>query len=91
MYDVLFAGYRHPFKLEYTHNGLRYPRQKTEVDIISLSDPIQVQVASIEGEIKGLEFILPLLSIYFMAKRTVQIKIDELKDQLNALTNEGNN
>ena len=90
-FDVYFNYYNFPSSKEYFKNGRRMIDCEYDFDIIALSDPIQVQAARLEGEIKGLEFTLPLLSVYFIAKRDVLAKIEQLKEQLRTLTNEGNN
>jgi len=80
------------FGLEYKFNYCGKCMGKTEnfnADIVSLSDPIQVQAARIEGEIKGLESIIGMLHEFYTGQ--VGLKIVALKTQLKALTNEGNN
>jgi len=57
-------------------------------DITSIKDPIQVQVARIEGEIKGLEFALGCEPY---EREQICNRIDELNVQLKSIANEDNN
>jgi len=76
-----------PFGYDYNPDGTRIDHDNNPFDIIALSDPIQVQAARIEGEIKGLEFALGCEPY---EREQICNRIDELNVQLKALNN-GNN
>jgi len=66
--------------------GLSDSRKSKEWDIITLSDPIQVQEARIEGEIKGLEYFYEYAMVNDMQMRSLLLKkLNSLKEQLKAL------
>jgi len=56
-------------------------------DIVAIEDPIQIQAARIEGEVKGLEFALGCEPY---EREQICNRIDELNAQLKALQ-DGNN
>jgi hypothetical protein len=62
---------------------------ETPFDIIALFDPIQVQCARIEGEIKGLQDSMNCK--VYLDDSDILAAIYRLNEQLKALTNEGNN
>lgn len=84
-FDVYFSYHGYPHSKEYSKDGLRYPDEKFGFDIVSLSDPIQVQCARIEGEIKGMkranEYAVRSMPEYFDAL------LAELETELLTLQN----
>jgi len=83
---VLLGKHRHPLAQGYNYNGLSDSRKSKEWDIIALSDPIQVQAARIEGEIKGLEWAISIISNAHDKMCIIQA-IEDLKDQLSNIQN----
>jgi len=86
-YDIV--SYCDELNESYLNDGRNY-NGDNELDIVSLSDPIQVQAARIEGMIEAYENVLekmpkPKISDYILQRRT------DLKMQLLNLQNEGNN
>jgi len=69
----------------YAQNGRNAENNNTGLDIVAIEDPIQVQAARIEGEIKGLEWAISIISNAHDKMCIVQV-IEDLKDQLKALT-----
>jgi len=72
----------------YYNNGTEF-NEDSDYDIIELKDPIQVQAARIEGEIKGLEWAISIMSNAHDKMCIVQA-IEDLKEQLKALQDANN-
>ena len=85
---VLLGKHRHPLAQGYNYNGLSNSRNAKEWDIIALSDPIQVQAARIEGEIKGL--LESMDCRIYLDYTDISAAIYRLNEQLKALRNESN-
>jgi len=88
-FDVYFNYYNFPSSKEYFKNGRRMIDCEYDFDIITLSDPIQVQAARLEGMIKAYESILQ----FNAEKVTFDFALEkraELKEQLKSLQ-DGNN
>jgi len=90
IFEVFFKNRKNHYGFIYKNDGTRYREHSPYPEIIAINDSIQVQAARIEGEIKGLEWAISIISNAH-DKMCIVRAIEDLRDQLKALTNEGNN
>ncbi len=88
IFEVFFRNRKGKFGFIYNNDGTKHRDYSPYPNIVSLSDPIQVQVARLEGEIKGLEYFYEYaMSNDVQMRSTLLIKINQLKNELLTLQN----